>query len=319
VSGARTGAAAVHAGAPWWVRWSRTIIQRLPAGRFRAAALVARRPAPPFVARFSPDRASAAFWCDLGDAIARDVCLIGEYEPQVSRVVLHLLAPGQSVIDAGANWGYFTLLAAARVAPAGRVLALEPDPRVFDLLQRNLALNDFPHVTALAVAAGRSSGTLTLQGYEEGAENRGVSRVSDTAGGGKSTFTVRSEAIDDLADAHGLARVDLLKIDVEGAEDGVLAGMSRGLMAGRYARVLIELHPGWLEERGLTADQCCDAFRRAGYSGWAFDHSAGAVRRAAYSPSLPLSACIHRSDRVPADDPWPHMLWTAPGVDLPLL
>ena len=295
---------------PWWVGPAAWMIRRLPAGRFRAAALIAKGTYEPFVARMAPDHGGARFWCDLADGIARDVCLVGHYEPQVSRVVTQLLSPGMTVVDAGANWGYFTLLAASLVGPAGRVLAFEPDPRVFDLLQRNLSLNAFAHVTALPLAASRSTTTLVLDGYAENASNRGVSRVREGGSASATSFLVHAARMDDVLEQREIRAVDLIKIDVEGAEDAVLDGMRAGLAAGRYRRILIELHPALLAERGQSPDQCCQMLRDAGYIGWAFDHSPEAVRRAAYAGSMTMSDLLHRTDHVPSSDPWPHMLWT---------
>lgn len=262
-----------------------------------------------------PDAGGLLFWCDLADEIARDVCLVGTYEPQETQVLSSLLRSGMTVVDAGANWGYFTLLSAHRVGRSGRVLALEPDPRVFALLQRNLSLNDLPHVRALPLAAGASPGTLTLDGYNPSATNRGVSRIHASADPlSATTFSVTCEPLDHLLTAQAIDIVDLLKIDVEGAEDAVLAGMTDGLRAHRYRRVLLELHPALLAERGVTVDACCRTLAAAGYIGWSFDHSAAAGRRAAYAREMPLRDLLTRADRPSASDPWPHMLWTVPSA-----
>jgi len=123
----------------------------------------------------------ALFWCDLSDAIARDACLIGAYEPPVTQIFTRLLRPGATVVDLGANWGYFTLMAAQLAGPGGRVLALEPDPRMFDLLERNVRLNGLTTVDAFPLAAGADRATRTLAGYAEGTGNRGTSRIVDEA------------------------------------------------------------------------------------------------------------------------------------------
>lgn len=301
---------------PWWVRGARAIIGRMPAGRFRAAAQVARLARAPFIARLPPELGGARFWCDLGDEIARDACLAGGYEPQVSQVFTQLLTPGMTVVDTGANWGYFSLVAAALVGDSGTVLALEPDPRMFDLLQRNLRLNAFSRVHALPVAGGAARGVLLLEGYREGAGNRGTSHIrTGGEGAGAGLVRVPSAPLDALAAEHGLTTVDVIKIDVEGAEDAVLAGMREGLRAHRFTRVLIELHPALLAERGVTPDACCAPLLEAGYRGWTFDHTPAALRRAAYTGPQAIERLLRPSDRVPAGDPWPHMLWTIPGAD----
>jgi FkbM family methyltransferase len=319
----RTGGDPVSA--PWWVAPGRRLIRALPAGRFRLAALAGRSTAAPFVARMSPDHGGASFWCDLQDTIARDVCLIGIYEPQVSQVMAALLrratASGLSatvIIDVGANWGYFTLMAAQLTGRTGRVVAVEPDPRMFALLQRNLSLNGLSQVEAVACAAGADRERRWLHGYADGAENRGVSRIRDSASAdaGGTTFAVSTAPLDRLLDERNIGVVDLVKIDVEGFEADVLGGMTDGLARQRYRRIVIELHPVLLAERGTTAEACAARLLAAGYTGWAFDHSPAAVRRAAYSPALPLGALLTPCAGVPADDPWPHMLWTARDAPL---
>jgi FkbM family methyltransferase len=298
---------------PMWLRGSAALIRRLPAGRSLAAAWLAGLVRAPFVARTAPSLGQLLFVCDLQDEIARDVCLLGGYEPQVSRALTALVSRGATVVDVGANWGYFTLLAAHLTGPGGRVLALEPDRRPFALLERNCALNRLACVTSLPVAAGRGREELVLDGYADAATNRGVSRTRHREAGARADLpVVPAAALDELLDDQGVAAVDLVKIDVEGAEDGVLEGMSKGLAAGRYRRVLLELHPGLLAERGLTPDDCCTTLRAAGYLGWAFDHTPAAVRRAVYARDLSLADLIGRTDRVPEGDPWPHMLWTLP-------
>jgi len=74
----------------------------------------------------------------MGDAIAREACLTGMYEPPLSRLVARCLRRDAVVVDAGANWGYFTLLCAG-LAGDGRILALEPDPRQYARLDGNVA------------------------------------------------------------------------------------------------------------------------------------------------------------------------------------
>ena len=255
----------------------------------------------------------ALFWCDLSDAIARDACLIGAYEPPVTQVFTRLLRRGATVVDLGANWGYFTLMAAQLAGPGGRVLALEPDPRMFDLLERNVRLNGLTTFDAFPLAAGADRATRTLAGYAEGTDNRGTSRIVDEPRVPPLEprgFTVATVPVDTFLDQKGLRSVDLIKIDVEGFEDAVLEGMAAGLAGRRYRHLLIELHPALLAERGVAVDRCCARLRAAGYSGWAVNHSPSAVRRAARFRTLPLAVLITPGETVEPTDPWPHMLWT---------
>src|SRR5262249_13205461 len=127
--------------APAWVRMAKTLISQLPAGRYRAINCICHRPPPAFLTQMPEDLGGDSFECDLRDAISREVCFTGRYEPQETALVRSILRPGMSFVDVGANWGYFTLLAAHLVGKGGRVISLEPDPRLFPILQRNVTRN----------------------------------------------------------------------------------------------------------------------------------------------------------------------------------
>lgn len=303
----------VPSSVPLHIRALRAIVRTLPRGRYRALAALAPASGR-FVAPLAADLGGALFDCDLGDQIAREACFTGMYEPPVTRIFRHHIRAGGTVIDAGANWGYFALVAAVSVGTRGRVIALEPDPRPYARLRRNLELNVFQHVEALAYAAGAATGEVRLAGYQEGHENRGTSsivagRESDGA------FVVRTIALDEIA---GTGPVDMVKIDVEGAEDLVLAGMRDGLLAHRYRAILLELHPEPLQARGIDPMACVQLLLDHGYRGWTIDGSPRAYRRA-ITPSSPLETLLQPLDNW-RNSPWPHLLWLAsPNSKRPVL
>src|SRR5437867_7825119 len=136
------------------------------------------------------------FRCDLRDSIAREVCFTGRYEPQETALVRAILRPGMTFLDVGANWGYFTLAAAHLVGETGRVVSLEPDPRLFAVLRANLADNRLGHVVALPVAAAEQPGWLTLAGYDEEDGNFGLSRLVTRAATGARAFRVAARPLD---------------------------------------------------------------------------------------------------------------------------
>jgi hypothetical protein len=160
------------------IRALAAIIRRLPAGRYRVMDRVARPAPPPFVARTPADAGGYAFHCDLRDGIAREVCFTGAYEPLETAIVRALLPAGGTFVDVGANWGYFTLLAAHAAGARGRVVSLEPDPRLFALLRANAQRNRLAHVTPLPLAAAAGRGTLTLAGFDEAGDNWGLSSLA---------------------------------------------------------------------------------------------------------------------------------------------
>jgi FkbM family methyltransferase len=284
--------------------------------RYRTMNWLCRRPPPSFVARLPESAAGLRFECDLRNALAREVYFTGRYEPQETQLVRRLLEPGGVFIDVGAHWGYFSLLAIDRVGRSGRVVAIEADPRIYRTLARNFALNGLTNAVAVHAAAAAEPGVLTLAGYDETQGNWGLSRL---AGGGAAavpgtTFEVPSRRIDDLLDEQRIATVDLLKMDIEGAEVLALQGMRSGLQSGRYRRILLELHPAAIRDFGTDAAAVVGDLTGAGYRGWTIDHAMTTFREAAYGRLPGPEAYVQPFDPTAPLDVWPHQIWEAPGV-----
>jgi FkbM family methyltransferase len=303
--------------APLWLRIIAQVIRQLPAGRYRLLPYAQKSYDSCFRATLPSALGGWSFVCDLRDCISSEVFFTGKYEPQESLLVRNMLRPGMTFVDVGANWGYFTLIAAGNVGPNGRVISLEPDPRLFALLQENTRINGFTQASAVPVAAAAISGQLTLAGYRDDGHNWGISHLlqqgSSAAG---PLFQAEARPIDELMDAMGVTQVDLIKIDIEGAEKLALEGMKDGLRSRRYRRILLELHPEALRERGHDPVTPLELFREANYRIWKVDHSLHASRRAAYSRYSRSNDYLSSYTAADSLDSWPHMLCLAPGVSL---
>ena len=204
--------------APAWVRFLASIIRRLPFGRYRALRQARGLVPSPFWIRLPTNLGGALFLCNLRDDICAEACFAGQYEPQESLLLRTILQPGMTFVDVGANWGYFSLVAAACVGSTGRVISLEPDPRVFKMIEQNFHFNSYTHARAFPIAAGRESGSLTLAGYPEEGHNWGISRLSVEPQLGGPEFQVQARSLDDLlTELSCPGKVDLVKIDIEGA------------------------------------------------------------------------------------------------------
>jgi FkbM family methyltransferase len=161
----------------------------------------------------------------------------GNYEVAETEFCLKQIAPGMTAFDVGANIGLYTLLFAKCAGPAGRVHAFEPEPRNFRRLQINLALNGCENVTANPLAVAANSGPVTLHVYPAAFHawhslTRAAMPDPDRPGetiSPEREAQVQAASLDDYCAARSIARIDYLKIDVEGAEVGVLAG-ARGLL-----------------------------------------------------------------------------------------
>ena len=268
-----------------------------------------------FIAKMPKQLGGCQFYCSLRDEISREVFFAGTYDPQESAFLRDILCPGMTFVDVGANWGLFTLMAAQLVGKEGRVLAIEADPRVFQELKSNVEYNQLPQIQIVDVAVADREGQMVLAGHDESSSNHGVSRLVSEGSSTATKFTVRSRPLDSVLDDAGVDAVDLLKIDVEGAEDMVLAGMEDGLKSGRYQRVLLEVHPALLAERGRALPEIMDAMTTHGYSGWALDYSAEMVRKAYYHPALHSSNFLLPMELATVEQ-GRHTIWLLPGQTL---
>ncbi|WP_420128899.1 FkbM family methyltransferase [Longimicrobium sp.] len=299
---------------PAWFRAARAVIRRLPAGRFRAFETLARVPLAPFVDRLGGQAGGMAYRCDLRDLVAREMCLTGGYAPLEAALVRRALPAGGTFVDVGANLGYFTLFGAARVGSAGRVVALEPHPRIAAVLRANVAMNALANVQVREVAASDAAGTATLSGFSEDGGNWGVSSITRASSATGPSFQVPCAPLDQVLDGVGIDAMDLVKVDVEGAEGRVLRGMRDGLHAGRYRRVMVELHPWEHADFAREFAAMSDAMRAAGYRGWLVEESAEAARRAYYGAAAAPS--LRPLDDAVLAGTWPHVLWTLPGMEI---
>ncbi len=152
----------------------------------------------------------------------------GEYEPLVAGRMRALLQPGMTFVDVGASFGFYTVLAAGVVGPKGRVIAFEPGPQNRSLLLLNIAAHDFQNVSFFPVALSDENGVLL---YYTSGGNGAISpfagEVSDLGSG----ELVAATRLDELLEHE--ARIDVMKIDVEGAEGRVIRGGSEVLRRHR--------------------------------------------------------------------------------------
>jgi FkbM family methyltransferase len=166
-----------------------------------------------------------------------------EYEPVTQRAFLNALAPGMVVVDVGAHIGYFTVLASRHVGPSGRVHAVEPSEENLWYLRENIARNGLTNVTVHPVAAGSAHGKREFH-VTEASDSHGFYNHPHAAT--LQTIEMEQAPLSDLVTGH----VDLLKIDVEGAEIEVLSGIG-SMLAQRGALALcVEWNPSCMKNAG---------------------------------------------------------------------
>jgi FkbM family methyltransferase len=174
---------------------------------------------------------------DLRESIQRD-WYVGVYDRRELRLLRDLLRGGGDFVDVGAHIGMYTVAAARALRDTGRVLALEPNPGARRQLEDNLRLNGCANVVVVPRAAAAARGRGVLHVPETPDPSFSSLQAGRFAEG--EPVEVETTTVDEEVEAAGLDPV-LVKIDVEGAELDVLAGMERTLE--RRPRLLVEVGP----------------------------------------------------------------------------
>ena len=183
----------------------------------------------------------------------------GEYELPTTRLLRRIRVPSWTVLDVGANVGYFSVVTADLGGPGSNITAFEPNPRLHAMLLRTVELNAAP-ITAEQAACGTEGGHRPLHLSPEG-RNSGLSSLRrDVFAVDTTTITVRTVTLDDYCATHGLQPA-LIKIDVEGYEFEVLRGAAEMIRRRPPQWIICEIAPArfeptalfaWMAERGYT-------------------------------------------------------------------
>jgi FkbM family methyltransferase len=199
-------------------------------------------------------------WARLGDVQGALLFVYGTTEFLGTQLVRSLLEPADTVVDVGANLGEYTLIAARRVGPAGRVFAFEPHPGNNRLLTRSIETNGLANVDVFPFALSDARGQAFLD--VSSGSHSGLARLTDSDGSG-GNVAVACETLDTVRDRERIPRVALLKIDVEGFEPAVLRGAERTLTEDRPA-VFFEANDLVASADGF-ASPAIDLLRAHGY------------------------------------------------------
>jgi FkbM family methyltransferase len=204
---------------------------------------------------------------DTRDALLSPWLLLdGLWESHVTGWMQQTLRPGDAFVDVGANIGYFTLLAAQTVGATGRVVAVEAHPGLAELLRRNVVINGVHgRVAVFEKAAWSEAAKLRFHQRAHYSANSSVGSIGEDAladlDDTEDVIDVEGVPLDDLL--AGLARVDVVKVDVEGAEVHAFTGMETTLRSNPNITVLFEWSPAQI--RNLGDDPAALIDQLAGY------------------------------------------------------
>jgi FkbM family methyltransferase len=243
----------------------------------------------------------------LGNDLSRQIYIAGCIDPNEFAFLDRFLEAGMTFFDAGANEGVYTVFAAKRVGSQGSVWAFEPSQREVARLQRNLDINNLSaQVFPLALADRAGEAELAVAAYGHEGLNTLGTFVHEIEEGRKEMVQVAR--LDDVVNQNPTARLDMIKIDVEGAELRLLKGATATL--GRYRPVLLfEVTDATLRRQGSSREELLDYLRAQGYVLYLFDPYSGLpapANSAAYSDNM-IAAPEGMSLPDAVYQPWPEI------------
>jgi FkbM family methyltransferase len=170
-------------------------------------------------------------------SVAPHLALNGYWEPWTTLAIARALRPGARAVDVGANHGYFSVLMADAAGPDGSVLAIEPNPRLAELLTRTFEVNGFtPRAAVLARAAAASSGSAARLAIPP--HRWADATIQHPPALDDDVIEVETVSLDDATAEWD--RVDFIKVDAEGSEEAVWDGMQQTLRRNRDVVIVME-------------------------------------------------------------------------------
>lgn len=211
----------------------------------------------------------------LGNDLSRQIFVGGCIDPNEFAFLHKMLEPGITFLDAGANEGVYTVFAAQCVGHRGAVWAFEPSEREFKRLQQNVKLNRLKNVHPFPLALAEHEGQAELAVAD--AEHSGQNTLGKFAHDGVRVLRkepVSVQVLDQVVEENGITRLDVMKLDVEGAEHRLLDGARRTLLRFRPV-ILFEASDTALRHQGSSREALCAALSAQDCNLYVFDDSTG--------------------------------------------
>lgn len=266
------------------------LIERL--GRIERAIAEVRGLVGPFGVPFPNDEIlvqslhNTKYFIDANDLIMTPQLVVyRQWESDLSAFFIRSVSPDTVFVDVGANFGYFTCLAGSRIGTSGsgRVIAIEPNPRMFDLLTRNIRINwSMAPVETHGCAITPEGQSIDLIIPTNGAANASIKTegVSQLIGGSCTVRHVRGDTVDRIVAGR---RVDIIKIDVEGHELHVLDGATKTIGNAPDIHVVMEWSMSQIGEARIDPNAVVDRIESFGFAVYRLPESVH-VTQAALAP-----------------------------------
>lgn len=213
--------------------------------------------------------AGQKLYLNPNDPVLSPAIAFGVYENYETEIFRQFCKPGATVVDIGANVGLYTAIAASCVGKTGKVIAIEPHPESFQYLRKTIEANGLSQVNAFNAALGDRRQVVSLFLTDE---NKADSRIYDATGKRRQIDTQMSN-LDHLLEESGIDAVQLIKMDIQGAEGLALRGMLGTLAKSPGLVIFTEFWPWGIEQTGESAAGFLRELLRAGFRFKAIDES----------------------------------------------
>jgi FkbM family methyltransferase len=218
----------------------------------------------------------------------------GTYEEAELDLLRDCIRPGDTILDIGGHIGLYTLEASRAAGPDGRVVTFEPSSDNFALLEHNVMVNGCTNVVLVEAAVSYADGELTLVLSDD---NSGDHQITADVSSGRHTERVRTVAIDSYCRDAAITSVDVVKMDIQGAEPVALAGALRTIEAATDMILFTEVSPHHLASRGGT-EAYLDALQGAGFDLWQLTDTGAVPRTLADLGHLRIGADTDHADLI---------------------
>ncbi|MFJ9480010.1 FkbM family methyltransferase [Streptomyces mirabilis] len=209
-------------------------------------------------------RFGARFAVDTQDLIQRYIYVFGVWEPHMTRWLQNRLRPGDVLVDVGSNIGYVSVLGSRLVGSTGRVVSIEASPVFHRRVLQHRQLNGCDNIRAVNAAVSDSRKTLTF--VLASSNNMGANSIVPYDGPAESVFEMEACPLPELLEPEEIANARVIKIDVEGAEGGVIRGLAPMLDKLRPdAEITVEVTPERMAQLGDSVDELLQTMSDHGY------------------------------------------------------
>jgi len=194
---------------------------------------------------------------DLG--VTPHFILDGFWESWITQFMATIIEPGNICLDVGANFGYYSILMAELTGEEGKTIAVEPNPHLARLLRCTAKLQSRNFMVA-ETALSNKTGMATLNIPEGHSGSASIHKTLSRQWGKNRKVKVPLKTMDQLVKEYGLAKVDVIKMDVEGIEPLVFEGMKKTIADNPQLKIIMEYTPEAYTDAGKFTRFLCDNF-----------------------------------------------------------